>query len=329
MAQFFKKLNNNQLFPVLGICAVEDPSVEITSNYIKELEQFKIFETVKTAIDLGYRHFDCAPFYNNEKFVGMAITDKIREGAIKREDVWITGKVWNDKLNPEVEVEVALNCSLREIGLTYLDLYLIHCPTTEIENQNDYKMFIDNICDIWKAMEKCVHLGLTKSIGLSNFNEAQVKAILDIATIKPVVNEIQLHPYHSQNELREFCQSNSIVLTACEPLGLPENVDVALYLLEYYVVKTIARKYNKTNFQVIIKFQMQRGIIAIVKSIGSETLGENFDIWDFNLDLEDMDVLETFYSEFHNVRNISDGEDNDDEDGENEDILVDPSAIEQ
>jgi len=285
------KFNNGQEYPILGLGTWQ------TKPGINESEQTEIYNAVKSAIDIGYRHFDCAAFYNNENSIGKAIAEKIKEGVVKREELYITSKLWNNKHKPE-EVEAALKNSLNLLGLDYLDLYLIHWPVATTEYPDSEGRFIgtdDSYLDTWKAMEQCAKLGLTKSIGISNFNIKQVKDILEIATIKPVINQIENHPYLTQNKLKEVCESNGILLTAYGPLGSPYRGanSKGLILLDEPIVKQIANKYKKTNAQILLRFQVQRGVIVIPKSSNLERQKENFDIWDFEMNKEDMDLLES------------------------------------
>ncbi|CAH1710338.1 unnamed protein product [Aphis gossypii] len=288
------KFNNGQQYPILGLGTWQ------TKPELKESEQTEIYNAVKSAIDIGYRHFDCAAFYNNESSIGKAIAEKIKEGVIKREEIYITSKLWNNKHKPN-EVEGALKNSLKLLGLDYLDLYLIHWPvaTTEyptvLDSEGRYIGTDDSYLDTWKAMEQCAQLGLTKSIGISNFNIKQVKDILKIATIKPAVNQVENHPYLTQNKLKEVCESNGILLTAYGPLGSPYRGanSKGLVLLDEPIVKQIADKHKKTNAQVLLRFQVQRGVIVIPKSSNLERQKENFDIWNFEISKEDMDLLQS------------------------------------
>ncbi|XP_025416818.1 aldose reductase-like isoform X2 [Sipha flava] len=271
-----------------------------------------MYEAIKSAINIGYRHFDCAAYYNNEKFVGMAINEKIKEGVIKREEIFITDKLWNNKHNPE-EVVDTLKDSLKLLCLDYIDLYLIHWPmsTTETpvarDSQNRFIESIYSYLDTWKAMERCVQLGLTKSIGISNFNMKQVKDILGIATIIPVVNQVENHPYLTQNKLKEFCETNGILLTAYGPLGSPyrpykRTKSTKGILLDDPMVKKLAAKYKKTNAQILIRFQIQRGVLVIPKSSHPVRQKENFNVWDFEISTEDMDSLESLNQNLRYVK---------------------------
>lgn len=293
------KFNNGLQYPVLGLGTWQ------ATPDINESELTEIYEAIKTAIDIGYRHFDCAAYYHNEKSVGKAIAEKIKEGVIKREDVYITSKLWNNKHNPK-DVEVELKKILQDLGLNYLDLFLIHWPFGTTDDLDSNGKLLDSgfsYIDTWKAMEQCVQLGLTKSIGVSNFNIKQIKDILEIATIKPVVNQVENHPYLTQNKLKEVCENNGILLTAYGPLGSPYRNDDSnnLNLLDEPVIKQIANNYKKTTAQILIKFQIQRGVIVIPKSSNARRLKENFDVWDFEMSKEEIDLLESLNKDLRYV----------------------------
>lgn len=307
------KFNNGQLYPILGLGTWQATAV------LDDEQQAAIVNAIKTAIDIGYRHFDCAAIYSNEKSVGKAVNDKISEGVIKRDEVFITSKLWNDKHRPEL-VEEALKNTLNDLSLSYVDLYLVHWPfaTSEDPNATDSEGRLlgsgVSYLDTWKAMERCVKSGLTKSIGLSNFNIRQIKEILEIASIKPVVNQVECHPYLTQNKLKEFCQSNDIYLVSYGPLGSAKRSwaqpDESA-ILDEPIVKQIADKYKKTNAQVLIRFQIQRGVIVIPKSSNPERQKENFNVWDFELSKDDIDLLESLnknarYFEFITAKHLKD-----------------------
>ncbi|KAG5683456.1 hypothetical protein PVAND_012735 [Polypedilum vanderplanki] len=208
-------LNNGKEFPVVGF------GTSRTSSGV-------IIQAVKDAIDAGYRHIDCAHIYGNEHEVGEAINAKIAEGIVKREDLFVVSKLWNCFHEPK-EVKPALEHSLKQLNLDYLDLYLIHwpicyqksnelCPTNEA---GEILYGNTDILDTYRAMEELVDAGLTKSIGISNFNIKQIDYITKNARIQPVTNQVECHPYLLNKKLSDFCKSKNIVITAYAPLGSP------------------------------------------------------------------------------------------------------------
>ncbi|XP_050545999.1 1,5-anhydro-D-fructose reductase-like [Daktulosphaira vitifoliae] len=307
------KFNNGQLYPTLGLGTWQ------ASRDLDENAKNSVCQAIKSAIDIGYRHFDCAYYYNIEKEVGKAIAEKIEEGIIKRDDIFITSKLWNDQHRPEL-VEVTLKNTLNDLGLSYIDLYLIHWPFAVSENPNatdsEGRLLGSDISytDTWKAMEQCVTKGLVKSIGLSNFNIKQIKDILEIASIKPVVNQVESHPYLIQRKLKEFCDSHCIYLIAYGPLGSPHRSWAASdehVVLNEPVVAEIAANHNKKKAQILIKFQIQRGLLVIPKSGNPERQKLNFDVWDFELSKDEIELLESLdrnirYYKFETASHLKD-----------------------
>lgn len=286
----FVKFNNGQQFPIFGLGTWKSKPGEVT-------------QAVKDAIDIGYRHIDCAHVYGNEKEVGAAIKAKIADGTVKRDDLYITSKLWNTYHKPEM-VEPALKNTLSNLGLEYLDLYLVHWPFALKEGDdlfptaNGKTLFSDvDYLDTWKAMEAVCKKGLTKSIGISNFNKRQIERLLQNCSIPPVTNQIEVHPYLNQKKLIEFCKSKNITITAYSPLGSPDRPWAKPgdpQLLEDPKIKAIAAKYKKTAAQVVLKYQVQRGCITIPKSVTKSRIQENFNIWDFTLSPEDIAQLDSF-----------------------------------
>nr|CAD7259979.1 unnamed protein product [Timema shepardi] len=264
----------------------------------------EVTQAVKDAIDAGYRHFDCAFAYGNEKEVGEALKVKLEEGVVKREDLFITSKLWNSFHRPDLVIPV-LKKTLENLQLEYLDLYLVHWPMAfKEEGENMPKDAAGNIIfsevdyvDTWKAMEDAVKQGLTRSIGISNFNSEQITRLLKTATIKPVTNQVECHPYLNQKKLIEFCRSKDIVVTGYSPLGSPDSPFLKPgdpLLLDDPKLKSLAKKYNKSPAQVVLRYSVQRGVVTIPKSVTKHRIQENLDIFDFELSKDDLAYLDSF-----------------------------------
>uniref|UniRef100_A0A2K5KQQ8 NADP-dependent oxidoreductase domain-containing protein n=1 Tax=Cercocebus atys TaxID=9531 RepID=A0A2K5KQQ8_CERAT len=217
------KLNDGHFMPVLGFGTYAP--AEVPKN--------KALEATKLAIEAGFRHIDSAHLYNNEEYVGLAIRSKIADGTVKREDIFYTSKLWCNSHRPEF-VRPALERSLKNLQLDYVDLYLIHFPVSVkpgeemIPKDENGKVLFDTVdlCATWEAMEKCKDAGLAKSIGVSNFNRRQLEMILNKPGLKykPVCNQVECHPYLNQRKLLDFCKSKDIVLVAYRWPELPGSL---------------------------------------------------------------------------------------------------------
>ena len=257
----------------------------------------EVYDAVLDAISLGYRHFDCAYIYKNEKEIGSAFEYAIRTGLVKREDLFITSKLWNSDHSPE-QVEIAIRKSLRYLQLDYLDLYLIHWPIafkTGHEQANDIFDLVSleeiPLTSTWTAMEALQKKGLTKHIGVSNFNIPKLQLLLNNAQIKPEVNQIELHPYLQQTEIVNFCTQNGILLTAFSPLGSRHLIHSEAGLTREKLIISIAKKQECTPAQVLSAWGMQRGISVIPKSVNSVRIQENFGSLKVELDTDDMNQV--------------------------------------
>ena len=250
------KLNNGITMPQLGLGVFAIPDGK------------EVREAMSFAFNAGYRSIDTATVYGNEKGVGQAI----RESRIPREEIFLTTKVWNIDQGYDSTLE-AFQQSMDRLGVDYLDLYLIHWPVK------------GKYTDSWKALEKLYHEGLIRSIGVSNFQVHHLETLFQAAEIIPTVNQIEQHPYLLQKELREFCAWHDIRVEAWSPLGRGEVLDDRTLI-------RLGQKYGKTSAQVNLRWQIQHDIITIPKSSRPERITENISIFDFNLEPEDMNIID-------------------------------------
>ncbi|WP_064091815.1 aldo/keto reductase [Rossellomorea aquimaris] len=250
-----KTLHNGIEIPYvgLGVYKMKDPAETV--------------QAVQTAIQSGYRSIDTAAIYENEESVGQGV----KESGVSREDLFITSKVWNSDQGYDSTLK-AFETSLKKLDMNYLDLYLIHWPVADKYN------------DTWKALERLHNEGLVKSIGVSNFHQHHLEDLMRNSTVKPVLNQIELHPRINQEKLRDYCASKSIAVEAWSPIAQGRVLDEP-------TLNHIAEKHGKSPAQVILRWHLQNDVIIIPKSVHANRIKENGDLFNFELSLEEMNQI--------------------------------------
>lgn len=250
-------LNNGIEMPYLGL------------GVFQSKEGDEVINAVQYALDAGYRHIDTAAIYNNEVGVGKAI----RLNPVDRKDIFVTSKVWNSEQGYDSTLS-AFDKSMERLGFDYLDLYLVHWPV-----KGKYK-------ETWRALEYLYKKGRVRAIGVSNFLKHHLEDLLATAEIVPMVNQVEFHPYVVQQELLDYCAENKIQFEAWSPLMQGK-------ILEVKEMSGLAEKYNKTPVQIVLRWNLQKDVITIPKSVKKERIESNADIFDFELSKEDLALIDS------------------------------------
>ncbi len=250
------KLDNGISMPSVGLGVWQAAQGEATYN------------AVKWALEAGYRHIDAAMIYQNEESVGKAIADC----NVNREDIFVTTKCWNEDIRQK-RVVAAFEESLERLGLEYIDLYLIHWPATGFE-------------DAWLEFEKLYNDKRVKAIGVCNCNIHHFESLMSKATIKPMVCQMEIHPYFNNDELVKFYQEKNIVVQAYSPLG-----STGAKVINDPIILELANKYNKTGAQIVLKWNIQRNIVVLPKSVNKDRIIQNYQLNDFEISNDDMDLI--------------------------------------
>ena len=257
-------LSNGVNIPCVGFGTWQTPNGETAINSVLE------------AMKCGYRHIDTAACYGNEESVGKAI----KLSRINREELFVTSKLWNTDQGYESTLK-AFDKTIKDLGLDYLDLYLIHWPVVK-GHKEDWE---ESICETWKAFEKLYSEGKIRAIGVSNFKPHHLKVIFENCNIKPMVNQIELHPSHNQDETVKFCRNNNILVEAWGPLSTGR-------IFKVKEMQDIANKYNKSIAQITLRWHIQNEILPLPKSVTPSRIKENSMIFDFELLKEDMELIQ-------------------------------------
>lgn len=257
MERRIRQLSNGVEIPIIGF-----------GTYKLQNENDEACNIIKEAINLGYTCIDTASFYNNEEGVGKGI----REAGIPREELFVTTKVWIDDDGYENTIN-AFNKSLDKLGLEYIDLYLVHWPT-------------ENIKETWRAMEYLYKEKKVRAIGVCNFTVKQLEEIIGFSEINPMINQVEIHPKRSEKELLKVCKRHDIVVQAWSPIMRGQ-------LSSNTIIKKLSQKYNKSEAQIILRWHLQNNVIAIPKTSKLNRIKENIDIFDFHIEKEDMDEIDS------------------------------------
>ncbi len=277
-----------------------------------KIDQDDTASVVQAAIDCGYRHFDSACDYGNEVQTGQGLSAAISGGSVRREDLWITSKLWNSYHRSE-HVRPALEKSLSDLQLDYLDLYLVHFPIASkyvpFEDRYPPGWFSDPdaanprveaepvpIIETWRAMEALVQDGLVREIGVCNFGCSLLRDLINQAEIPPAMLQVEMHPYLTQQKLTRFCHESGIAVTAFSPLGAQSYFQLNMAeasesLIEHPTIKTIAAALDRSPAQVLLRWGVQRGTAVVPKTSNVDRLKENLAIFDFELSADDMEQI--------------------------------------
>lgn len=259
-------LSNGYKIPCIGYGTWQTPDGETAVMAVRE------------AIKAGYRHIDAAAIYGNEPSVGQGIQEGMQAAGISRSELFVTSKVWNTERGYD-KTMAAFDKTLADLKLDYLDLYLIHWPASKSQFANWKELNLDT----WRAMMDLYKAGRVRAIGVSNFFPYHMENLMD-TEIPPMVNQIECHPGHNQEEIMTFCKANNILVEAYSPLGSGR-------VLKDERLGAIAAKYGKSTAQLCIRWDLQYGVLPLPKSVTPERIAQNADVFDFEISQEDMDAI--------------------------------------
>eukprot|EP01018_Ginkgo_biloba_P024810 Gb_28797 [translate_table: standard] len=276
------QLNTGSSIPLIGL-----GTVAVSQN------EEEIKTAVDIALEIGYRHFDTASCYGSEAALGEALSKAFQRGIVRRDEVFVTSKLWGNDHDDPVS---ALKMSLSKLRLEYLDLFLIHWPIKLRKGASRPYFKEENFLPLdlkstWRGMEQCVELGLTKAIGLSNFSCKKIEDLLSYAKIPPAVDQVEMHPVWQQKKLRDYCSKMNIHVSAWSPLGAPGTAWGSNIVMDNPVIQDIAKKHGKTPAQVSLRWGLEQGVSMVPKSYNKNRITENFGIFDWSLTAEDHEKI--------------------------------------
>jgi alcohol dehydrogenase (NADP+) len=296
----FLKFENGDKMPALGLGTWKSAKGEV-------------YKAVREAINIGYRHFDCALLYGNEDEIGEALNVAQLDHEVKREELWITSKLWNNAHKHE-HILPNIKTSLRNLKLEYLDLYLIHWPVAlrpdvifPAKGEDLASLKDVSLTETWKGMIELKEMGLTKHIGVSNFSIKKINALISETGVKPEMNQVEMHPYFQQTELLDFCNGNGILMTAYAPLGStdrPENRKTIgePLLFDDETIKAIALRNNISPAQVMLAWAVTRGTSPIPKSVHYQRLKDNLAAGDIKLSDSDINEINNLNKNYRYIK---------------------------
>jgi diketogulonate reductase-like aldo/keto reductase len=273
------KLNTGTAIPAVGLGTWQS-------------EPGLVKQAVKEAVKVGYRHIDGAKAYGNEKEVGEALQELYKEGIVKRDDLWITSKLW---CTDHHDVEGGFQGTLDNLNCDYLDLYLMHWPVALKKDAkgtapDDFAPL--DIKKTWTAMEKLYKDGKVKAIGISNFTVEKTKELLSYCEVRPAVNQVECHPLWQQKKLWPYMKAEGIHLTGYSPIGSSNSKFATINVLELPTITRLAEKYNKSPAQIALRWNVQQGHSVLPKSTHADRLAQNIEIFDFEISKEDLDEFD-------------------------------------
>lgn len=278
------QFSNGDIFPALGLGTWLSKPGEVG-------------EAVLHALKTGYRHIDCAYIYGNEKEIGQALNFAFANGIVNRNELFITSKLWNSFHDPE-SVEPAIMKTISDLQIDYIDLYLIHWPLAFRKEKEQARTAADllstdqvRLTDTWKAMEQLKNKGLAKHIGVSNFSTKKIDDLLKHSETKPEVNQIEIHPFFTQEKLVNYCQSKDIIVTAYSPLGSRHLIKTQDSITYEQAITQLAEKHNCTGAQIMLAWGMARGYSVIPKSVSPDRIKENYDAQNIKLTETDTQLI--------------------------------------